>query len=67
MEDSFQEGAEKEEQQNLENIKSEDNGIEMSEDFDGRVHDGDENEGGELNLGTDVSSRTRLWPWTCCD
>uniref|UniRef100_M4AJ01 Midasin n=1 Tax=Xiphophorus maculatus TaxID=8083 RepID=M4AJ01_XIPMA len=45
VEDSFQEGAEKEEQQNLENIKSEDNGIEMSEDFDGRVHDGDENEG----------------------
>ncbi|XP_007570662.1 midasin isoform X2 [Poecilia formosa] len=47
VEDSFQEGAEKEEQQNQENIKSEDNGIEMSEDFDGRVHDGDEHEGVE--------------------
>lgn len=51
MEDTFQEGAEKEEQQDKENIKSEDNAIEMSEDFDGRVHDGDENEAGGLNLG----------------
>ncbi|MEQ2263333.1 hypothetical protein XENORESO_006224, partial [Xenotaenia resolanae] len=47
VEDTFQEGTEKEEQQDKENIKAEDNAIEMSEDFDGRVHDGDENEAGE--------------------
>uniref|UniRef100_A0A3Q2D7A0 Midasin n=1 Tax=Cyprinodon variegatus TaxID=28743 RepID=A0A3Q2D7A0_CYPVA len=47
VEDTFQEGVEKEEQQDKENIKSEDNAIEMSEDFDGRVHDGEQNEAGE--------------------
>uniref|UniRef100_A0A3P8RPW4 Midasin n=1 Tax=Amphiprion percula TaxID=161767 RepID=A0A3P8RPW4_AMPPE len=44
VEDTFQEGQEKEEQQEKGNIKSEDNAIEMSEDFDGQMHDGDENE-----------------------
>uniref|UniRef100_A0AAQ5XCQ8 Midasin n=1 Tax=Amphiprion ocellaris TaxID=80972 RepID=A0AAQ5XCQ8_AMPOC len=47
VEDTFQEGQEKEEQQEKGNIKSEDNAIEMSEDFDGQMHDGDENEPGE--------------------
>ncbi|GAA6218580.1 midasin [Lates japonicus] len=47
VEDSFQEGQEKEEQQDKGNIKAEDNAIEMSEDFDGQMHDGDENEPGE--------------------
>lgn len=46
MEDTFREGEEKEEQQDKEKIKEEDNGIEMSEDFDGQMHDGDEREEG---------------------
>lgn len=46
MEDTFQEGQEKEEQQEQEKIKAEDNAIEMSEDFDGQMYDGDENEQG---------------------
>lgn len=49
VEDTFQEGQEKEEQQEKEKIKAEDNAIEMSEDFDGQMHDGDENEPGKLN------------------
>ncbi|XP_039980712.1 midasin isoform X5 [Xiphias gladius] len=44
VEDTFQEGQEKEEQQDKGNIKAEDNAIEMSEDFEGQMHDGDENE-----------------------
>ncbi|XP_058470371.1 midasin [Solea solea] len=48
VEDTLQEGQEKEEQQEDKgNIKSEDNAIEMSEDFDGQMHDGDEKEPGE--------------------
>ncbi|CAB1440281.1 unnamed protein product [Pleuronectes platessa] len=47
VEDTFQEGQEKEEQQDKEKIKAEDNAIEMSEDFDGQMHDGDEKEPGE--------------------
>ncbi|KAK2856665.1 hypothetical protein Q5P01_005400 [Channa striata] len=47
VEDTFQEGQEKEEQQDKGNIKAEDNAIEMSQDFDGQVHDGDENDPGE--------------------
>ncbi|XP_037541022.1 midasin, partial [Nematolebias whitei] len=43
VEDNFQEGQEKEDEQDKENIKSEDNAIEMSEDFNGQMHDGDEN------------------------
>lgn len=53
VEDTFQEGCEKEEQQDKENIKAEDNAIEMSEDFDGQIHDGNENEPGNSNC---------LWP-----
>ena len=49
VEDTFQEGQEKEEQEDKEKIKAEDNAIEMSEDFDGQMHDGDENERGNLN------------------
>lgn len=49
MEDTFQEGQEKEEQQEQEKIKAEDNAIEMSEDFDGQMYDGDENEQGNSN------------------
>uniref|UniRef100_A0A3P9MDK6 Midasin n=1 Tax=Oryzias latipes TaxID=8090 RepID=A0A3P9MDK6_ORYLA len=44
VEDTSQEGQEKEEQQEKGDIKSEENAIEMSEDFDGQMHDGDENE-----------------------
>lgn len=47
VEDTLQEGEEKEEQQDKGNIKAEDNAIEMSEDFDGQMHDGDENEPGD--------------------
>ncbi|XP_034555077.1 midasin [Notolabrus celidotus] len=47
VEDTFQEGQEKEEQQEKGNIKEEDNAIEMSEDFDGQMHDGDEKEPGD--------------------
>uniref|UniRef100_A0A3B3CZB6 Midasin n=1 Tax=Oryzias melastigma TaxID=30732 RepID=A0A3B3CZB6_ORYME len=44
VEDVSQEGQDKEEQQEKGNIKSEENAVEMSEDFDGQMHDGDENE-----------------------
>ncbi|XP_034060418.1 LOW QUALITY PROTEIN: midasin [Gymnodraco acuticeps] len=47
VEDTLQEGQEKEEEQDKGNIKAEDNAIEMSDDFDGQMHDGDENEAGE--------------------
>ncbi|XP_034006274.1 midasin isoform X1 [Trematomus bernacchii] len=47
VEDTLQEGQEKEEEQEKGNIKAEDNAIEMSDDFDGQMHDGDENEAGE--------------------
>lgn len=57
MEDTFQEGQEKEEQQDKGNIKEEDNAIEMSEDFDGQMHDGDEKEGGRLIRVVEVSCR----------
>lgn len=50
MEDTFREGEEKEEQQDKEKIKEEDNAIEMSEDFDGQMHDGDEREEGRRRL-----------------
>lgn len=46
VEDTFQEGQQKEEQQQEEKIKAEDNAIEMSEDFDGQTYDMDENEAG---------------------
>ncbi|XP_035851556.1 midasin isoform X1 [Sander lucioperca] len=47
VEDTFQEGQEKEEEQDKGDIKAEDNAIEMSEDFDGQMHDGEEKEPGE--------------------
>ncbi|XP_032398227.1 midasin [Etheostoma spectabile] len=47
VEDTFQEGQEKEEEQDKGDIKAEDNAIEMSEDFDGQMHDGEEKEPGD--------------------
>lgn len=48
VEDTFQEGQDKkEEEQDQRDIKEEDNGIEMSEDFDGKMHDGVDQEPGE--------------------
>uniref|UniRef100_A0A671LK54 Midasin n=1 Tax=Sinocyclocheilus anshuiensis TaxID=1608454 RepID=A0A671LK54_9TELE len=44
VEDTFQEGQDKEEEQNKQDIKEEDNAIEMSEDFDGKMHDGEDEE-----------------------
>lgn len=52
VEDTFQEGQQKEEQQQEEKIKAEDNAIEMSEDFDGQTYDMDENEAGNYSFGT---------------
>ncbi|KAJ8008932.1 hypothetical protein DPEC_G00083550 [Dallia pectoralis] len=48
VEDTFQEGQEKEkEEPDKKNIEEEDNAIEMSEDFEGQMHDGDQREPGE--------------------
>ncbi|XP_030636974.1 midasin [Chanos chanos] len=48
VEDTFQEGQEKkEEEQDKRDIKEEDNAIEMSDDFDGKLHDGENREPGE--------------------
>ncbi|TRZ01341.1 hypothetical protein DNTS_001208 [Danionella cerebrum] len=48
IEDTFQEGQEKkEEEQDRKDIKEEDNAIEMSEDFEGKMHDGTDREPGE--------------------
>lgn len=48
VEDTFQEGQDKEEEeQDKQDIKEEDNAIEMSEDFDGKMHDGTDREPGE--------------------
>lgn len=49
VEDTFQDGQEKNEQQEKENIKGEDNAIEMTEDFDGQMYDRDDNEPGNSN------------------
>lgn len=48
MEDSFQKGREKnnEEPDSKSDIKGEDNAIEMSEDFEGKMHDGELEEQG---------------------
>lgn len=48
VEDTFQEGQEKEEQQQQEKLKAEDNAIEMSEDFDGQTYDMDEDQAGSF-------------------
>ncbi|KAJ8409756.1 hypothetical protein AAFF_G00218150 [Aldrovandia affinis] len=47
VEDTFQEGQEKKEEEDKRDIKEEENAIEMSEDFDGKVHDGDDREPGK--------------------
>lgn len=49
LEDTFKEGEEKTEQHEKEDIKSEDNAVEMSEDFDGQMCDADEKEPGQLS------------------
>lgn len=47
VEDTLQEGQDKkEEEPDQRDIKEEDNGIEMSEDFDGKMHDGVDQEPG---------------------
>ncbi|XP_067097253.1 midasin [Osmerus mordax] len=61
VEDTFQEGQEKkEEEQDKKNIKEEDNAIEMSEDFDGQMHDGDEREPGEESEESDKEDEEEL-------
>lgn len=60
MEDTFREGQEKEEQQDKEKIKAEDNAIEMSEDFDGQMHDGEEREPGRNGCALPAP----VWIWT---
>ncbi|XP_053499982.1 midasin [Ictalurus furcatus] len=48
VEDTFQEGQEKsEEEPDKRDIKEEDNAVEMSEDFDGKMHDGEPRESGD--------------------
>lgn len=48
IEDSFQKGQEKEkeDQDSKPDIEGEDNAIEMSEDFDGKMHDGEQEKKG---------------------
>lgn len=49
MEDTFQQGQEKkEEEEQKGNIREEDNAIEMSEDFDAKMFDGEDREPGTL-------------------
>ncbi|XP_029451275.1 midasin isoform X2 [Rhinatrema bivittatum] len=49
VEDTYQKGQEKEkeDQDSKPDVKEEDNAIEMSEDFDGKMHDGEHNKKGE--------------------
>uniref|UniRef100_A0A8D3BW26 Midasin n=1 Tax=Scophthalmus maximus TaxID=52904 RepID=A0A8D3BW26_SCOMX len=71
VEDTLQEGQEKEEEPDKGNIKAEDNAIEMSEDFDGQMQDGDENEPedqeeldkkmGDLGEGQTDTLDERMW------
>lgn len=69
VEDNFQEGQEKEDDENKENIKSEDDAIEMSEDFKGQMHDGDEKKEGQFDhqinsqavLGMDLQKPTSVY------
>lgn len=49
VEDTFQQGQEKkEEEEQKGNIREEDNAIEMSEDFDAKMFDGEDREPGTL-------------------
>ncbi|XP_028997386.1 midasin [Betta splendens] len=50
VEDTFHEGQEKEEQPDKGNINAEDNAVEMSEDFDGQMHEGFNNQPDEEEL-----------------
>lgn len=48
VEDTFQQGQEKkEEEEQRGNMKEEDNAIEMSDDFDGKMYDGEDREPGK--------------------
>ncbi|XP_016427493.1 midasin-like [Sinocyclocheilus rhinocerous] len=61
VEDTFQEGQDKkEEEQNKQDIKEEDNAIEMSEDFDGKMHDGTDHEPGEDEENSDKEEDEEL-------
>ncbi|XP_065113160.1 midasin [Paramisgurnus dabryanus] len=61
VEDTFQEGQEKkEEEQDQRDIKEEDNAIEMSEDFDGKMHDGTDQEPGEDEEDSDKEENEEL-------
>ncbi|XP_073672706.1 midasin [Garra rufa] len=61
VEDTFQEGQEKkEEEQNKQDVKEEDNAIEMSEDFDGKMHDGTDREPGENEEDSDKEEDEEL-------
>uniref|UniRef100_A0A8C1Z8M3 Midasin n=1 Tax=Cyprinus carpio TaxID=7962 RepID=A0A8C1Z8M3_CYPCA len=61
VEDTFQEGQDKkEEEQNKQDIKEEDNAIEMSEDFDGKMHDGTDHEPGENEEDSDKEEDEEL-------
>lgn len=71
MEDTFQEGQDTEEQNDKGNIKAEDNAVEMSEDFDGQMHEGDDNQLG--NVASSFNSffvfrflpqENKLYPWS---
>lgn len=61
MEDTLQEGQEKEEEEEDKgNIKAEDNAIEMSDDFDGKMQDRDENEAGNCLQPTHLAGPLNL-------
>ncbi|XP_062857908.1 midasin [Trichomycterus rosablanca] len=61
VEDTFQEGQEKkEEEQDQRDIKAEDNAIEMSEDFDGKMHDDEPREPGEDEEDSDKEENEEL-------
>uniref|UniRef100_A0A8B9KTP9 Midasin n=1 Tax=Astyanax mexicanus TaxID=7994 RepID=A0A8B9KTP9_ASTMX len=61
VEDTFREGEDKEEKEpDDRDIKEEDNAIEMSEDFDGKMHDGEPREQGEDEEDSDEEQNEEL-------
>uniref|UniRef100_A0A3B1J791 Midasin n=1 Tax=Astyanax mexicanus TaxID=7994 RepID=A0A3B1J791_ASTMX len=61
VEDTFREGEDKEEKEpDDRDIKEEDNAIEMSEDFDGKTHDGEPREQGEDEEDSDEEQNEEL-------
>ena len=62
VEDTFQEGQEKEEQpEEKGDIKAEDDAIEMTDDFDGQMHDGDGEEKGTAYTPLDCGLTHHTW------